>query len=229
LEGHLQKVELFRNIPTHWLPSVFQSFPVSERDKSKALLYYKEHAREYNQYAARGWLKELRVRERSLILQFADFKHAGKTMIDVGCGGGFYSMAAKRAGMKVCAVDAVPAMLENLKGKVDEIRLLGIESIRLEKSFDLVLCAGVLDFVKNPERSFKNLCNLVSPQGKLVILVPKTGLCGIFYRLEKKTSGINVNLYTSQWLVQNADRNRFSIEQMKSPLPFNLAAVFRPT
>lgn len=224
----MEKVEINRNLPFHWFLSVFQPFPVSDKDKCNALHYYNEHAREYNQYAARGWLKALRIRERSQVLQFANFREAGKTMIDIGCGGGFYSLAAKRAGMEVCAVDAVPAMLDNLKGKVDEIRHMDLESIRLEKTYDLVLCVGVLDFVKYPEVSFHNLCKLVSSNGKLVVLVPKTGFYGMIYRLEKKSTGINVNLFTSQWLIQNAAENGMEAEQMISPLPFNIAAVFRP-
>jgi uncharacterized protein (TIRG00374 family) len=212
-----------------WLSHfTYYSFRVSEDDKNKALEHYEQKARGgYNQIVERGMLKGLRDRERNMVLDFADLKNAGKTMIDVGCGGGFYALEAKRQGMHVCAVDAVPAMLENLLHQVDQVQLSDIESMDTQKKYDLVVCAGVLDFVRNPSKSFENLCSLVAPDGKLVILVPKTGLGGLAYRFEKKCSGINVNLYTRRWLAQQAENNGLELVKTGYPLPYNLVGMFK--
>src|SRR5712691_1669458 len=94
-------------------------FRVREQDKQRALAYFATHWREYGQQLQRGPLKAFRERERDAVLRLADFQ-SGETMLDVGCGNGLYALEAKRRGMWVCAVDAVPEMVASIPSPVDE-------------------------------------------------------------------------------------------------------------
>jgi ubiquinone/menaquinone biosynthesis C-methylase UbiE len=205
--------------------SLGKAFRVRKDDKMKALKYYESLSKDYNSAVEHGVLRYLRTRERRAVLAFADFV-PGKSMIDVGCGGGFYALAAKKAGMRVCAVDASPGMVERLVGRVDETHVADIEALDLGKSFDRVICAGVLDFVTSPEAAFRNLSRLVAPGGRLVILVPSSSLGGLIYRAEKMFSGISVNLFSMRWFADMAREGGLSIVDSARPLPTNVVVHF---
>jgi 2-polyprenyl-3-methyl-5-hydroxy-6-metoxy-1,4-benzoquinol methylase len=204
------------------------NFRVKDLHKARAFDYYRRLADNYDHSVSSGPLRFLRRRERSAVLGLADFQQ-GHTLLDVGCGGGFYSLNAKAAGMRVTAADIVPEMIERLRGKVDEQLLLDIEAGRspLQRAFDRVICTGVLDFVLDPERAFLNLCQWVTPEGKLVILVPRVGWGGKYYRLEKKLFGIEVNLFTCEWLDQIAQRAGMRRVARINPLPNNMALLYQ--
>ncbi len=199
-------------------------FQVQERDKQRALEYFAVRSKHYYRCVERGPLKFLRDRERKAVLRFAELAAPG-TLLDVGCGQGFYATHAKRLGMKVCALDATPGMLVRLADEVDEVRLGDIETFRPEQEFDRVICAGVLDFVLDPERAFLNLSRLVAPGGRLVLLVPRSGLGGLLYRLEKLTAGFRINFFDLHWFRQVAARTLLRVVGWSNPLPTNLAIL----
>ncbi|MFM8269162.1 MAG: class I SAM-dependent methyltransferase, partial [Pseudomonadota bacterium] len=148
---------------------------------------------------------------------------------DVGCGAGFYALEAKKRGLIVHAVDMSPQMVKKLENQVDKVHVFDIESIPTEQKFDRVICAGVLDFVKNPELAFSNLCQLVAPGGRLVVLCPRQGLGGLYYRCEKYFVGIRVNLFKSDWLSSLASKHGLKLAQISYPLPTNMALLFTRT
>ena len=92
------------------------------------------------------------------------FKHAlpsdlsGKTVLDIGCNGGFYSIEMKRRGAsRVVAIDSDVRYLEQARfaAKVSnveiEFRQLDIYNIaELKEKFDLVLFMGVLYHLRHP-------------------------------------------------------------------------------
>jgi 2-polyprenyl-3-methyl-5-hydroxy-6-metoxy-1,4-benzoquinol methylase len=202
------------------------NFRVQSRHKTRALNYYRRLAKDYDQIVSSGPLKFLRRREREAVLRLSEFQEK-KTLLDVGCGGGFYSLSAKAAGMRVTSADIVPEMIERLRGRVDEELLLDIEKPQLQKKFDRVICTGVLDFVMDPEQAFLNLCQWVAPSGRLVVLVPRVGWGGTYYRFEKRIFGIEVNLFNCDWLDQVADRAGLVRKDRIDPLPNNMALLYQ--
>src|SRR5262249_51164447 len=161
-------------------------------DKQRALRYYAIRSHSYGRSCEEGMLRSLRRKERKLMTRFAAFA-PGLTMIDVGCGPGFYALQAKRNGMTVCAMDAVSTMLDHLRDRVDQVYVADLENFPCELRYDRVVCAGVLDFVVDPERSFRRLSSLVAAGGRLVVLAPKEGLFTWLYSAEKRLAGIHVN------------------------------------
>jgi SAM-dependent methyltransferase len=146
-------------------------------------------------------------------------------MLDIGCGNGLYALEAKRRGMWVCAVDVVPEMVASIPSPVDEVHVADVENFRPGDQYDRVICAGVLDFVREPKRAFLNLCRLVAPGGKLVILVPRIGIAGLFYRFAKLRLGIRVNLYSVAWFRRVSVETEVSVNSWSSPLPHNIAML----
>lgn len=205
--------------------SVSEGFQVNAQDKQRALDYYDHISGHYDQIVSIGFLKWFRNREKQAILSLADF-HSPGTLIDVGCGDGFYSIAAKKAGFQVTSVDAVPSMLEDLKDKVDQVLLADVENLKLDRQFDRVLCLGVLDFVVNPSQAIIHLCQLVAPGGRLVLFVPRVSWASWIYRFEKRQSGIRVNLYTVDWIQKRVEKEGLKLKGKKFPLPIHMVLAF---
>ncbi|HYZ90442.1 MAG TPA: class I SAM-dependent methyltransferase [Myxococcales bacterium] len=191
-------------------------------EKKRALSYYSRIADGYHRRVARGPLSPLRQRERAAVLELARLI-PGLSLADVGCGSGYYALEAKRRGLHVCAIDAVPEMLAQLDGDVDEVRLFDLDSLGPWRAFDRVICAGVLDFVANVEQAFANLCALVAPGGWLVVLAPCAGPGGWLYRAEKALFGLRVNLFEPAWLQDRARKHGLRPGELRRPLPGNVA------
>ena len=196
-------------------------------DKAHAIRHYEERARHYDRTISRGFLRRLRVRERQAVLHLAALDDPSKrTVIDMGCGGGFYSRAAKRAGKWVHAVDAAHGMVESVRADVDVAEVADLETFVPERTYDVVICCGVLDFVARPAEAFDNLCQLRAPGGRLVVLLPRAGAGSLLYRMEKRLYGLDVNIYHRDWLVQRARWRGLELTGCRQPLPFNMALLF---
>src|SRR5664280_320438 len=219
-----------------WFARPRREFRVTADDKARAFRYYDSRAHNYNQAVARGPLQYFRHRESSAILGLANFGRPGtRTMIDVGCGGGAYAMAAKAAGMHVTATDISSRMIAAVRNKVDESFISDLDSLEENRKFDIVVCSGVLDFVLSPATAFRNLCSLVDERSCLVVLVPRAGWAGFIYRLEKRILGnMHVNLYQSAWFAAHARQHGLCLTDERHPLPINMVLRFerrspRPT
>jgi tRNA (mo5U34)-methyltransferase len=83
---------------------------------------------------------------------------SGKTVLDVGCNAGFFSLEMKRRGAaRVVGVDSDPrylaqaALASEVSGQVIELRELSVYDVaRLGEKFDVVLFMGVLYHLRHP-------------------------------------------------------------------------------
>jgi len=203
-----------------------KEFRVRTEDKEKAINYFESISENYNQTVSRGILKLARDRERQSVLKLAELNRPGTTLADVGCGAGFYSIYAKNQGMVVHSFDSSPGMIKKLASQVDHAQVVDIETMDTSHQFDTVICAGVLDFVLQPEKAFSNLCKLVAPKGRLVVMCPRVGIGGLFSRLEKFFFGIRVNLYQAVWLSHLASREGLTLTKTTHALPVSMTLLF---
>lgn len=96
--------------------------------------------------------------------KFRRFAHAlptdlrGKSVLDIGCNGGFYSLEMKRRGAaRVVGIDSDPAYLAQARFAAEvtgldvELRLLDVYDVAsLRERFDVVLFMGVLYHLRHP-------------------------------------------------------------------------------
>ncbi len=202
-------------------------FRVAPVDKRRAMEHFEGLAPAYDDRVARGPLVMLRRREHDAVLRLARFDgRSARTVLDVGCGGGFAALAAKRRGLRVTAVDFSPAMVEKIRPHVDEAWVADIERLDVSRTWDIVVCAGVLDFVLDPERAFANLAAVTAPGGRLVVQAPDAGMFGLLYRLEKKFSRIEVNLFSLDWFKAQARKCGLRIRANLLPQPVSRVLLF---
>ncbi len=97
----------------------------------------------------------------------------GKTVLDVGCGGGILSESMALKGAKVTGVDLGEkalkvAQLHSLESGVEvSYRLVSVEELAAEKpeSFDVVTCLEMLEHVPDPASVVHACAKLVKPGG----------------------------------------------------------------
>ncbi len=97
----------------------------------------------------------------------------GKTVLDVGCGGGILSESIAEKGAKVTGIDLGEkalkvAHLHGLESGVDvDYRLIAVEKLAEEQpeSFDVVTCLEMLEHVPDPASVVRACAALVKPGG----------------------------------------------------------------
>jgi ubiquinone/menaquinone biosynthesis C-methylase UbiE len=114
----------------------------------------------------------------------APYVHEGMTVLDVGCGPGFFSIElAKMVGRrgKVIAVDLQEAMLEKFRNKIrgteleERIKLVKCDKDRLNVSerIDFGLVFFMVHEVPDKERFFKELKSILRDTGQILLVEPR--------------------------------------------------------
>ena len=98
---------------------------------------------------------------------------SGKTVLDVGCGGGILAESMAASGATVTGIDLADKSLQVAKlhllesGKQVEYRKIAVEELAAEKPehFDVVTCMEMLEHVPNPAGVVTACAKLVKPGG----------------------------------------------------------------
>lgn len=117
------------------------------------------------QTAVLDWITELRLPASSQILE-------------VGCGAGMLTAELARAGYRVDAVDAVPAMVEltrqnalsnGVAGQVTA-SLADVHALSFpDGKFDLVIAIGVIPWLHDEARGLSEMQRVLKPGGRLIV------------------------------------------------------------
>jgi SAM-dependent methyltransferase len=180
---------------------------VSSADAAGAVrAYFDAQAAGYSGQSARGAWAMIRRAEARAVLDTGG-PLDGKSFLDAGCGAGFYSGLARAAGAKeVWGVDFSDAMVASYREAGFEGRVGDLGDFDLGRRFEVVLCAGALEFVPDPARVFERLKAHLEPQGRLVILAPRRCLAGRLYRRFHRGHGVEARLFSPQDLDALAER-----------------------
>ena len=101
----------------------------------------------------------------------------GKTVLDLGCGGGADVVAYEELGaVSVYGIDSSEAMVEEAKKIVRKPELLGVGDIENlsfdEGAFDVVAARFSMHYLENFDCAYSEIARVLKPDGKFVIVVP---------------------------------------------------------
>ena len=133
----------------------------------------------------------------------------GMTVLDVGCGPGFFSIEIakllKGTG-KVIAADLQEGMLEKVRNKIRgteleqriEVHQCAEDKIGVTERVDFILLFYVIHEVPDQERLLKELKSVLKPDGKIFIIEPKFHVSKrAFEALVERIKGIGFDIIDS--------------------------------
>ena len=165
-----------------------------------------------------------------------DFK--GQTFLDIGCGSGLFSLAARKLGAKVHSFDLDPLsvscttelkrryFLEDGKWTIDQGNVLDIAYLNSLGQFNLVYSWGVLHHTGAMWQSLENVIPIVAEGGKLYISVYNdqgdasrrwTALKKFYNQSSKPIKIFIVLIVGSLWLIRSS---LVRLMRFQNPLPF---------
>lgn len=100
-------------------------------------------------------------------------------ILEVGTAEGYLGQALREAGFThLIGLEGNPAAAQTARPFYSELVQSDLESWEPSQStgpFDLILCADVLEHLKDPWRALEKLSKILAPQGRLLLSVPNSG------------------------------------------------------
>jgi GT2 family glycosyltransferase/2-polyprenyl-3-methyl-5-hydroxy-6-metoxy-1,4-benzoquinol methylase/glycosyltransferase involved in cell wall biosynthesis len=158
-------------------------------------------------------------------------------VLDLGCGSGALGQYLTQT--RPCVVDGLtwsPAEAQHAQAHYRRVEVADLELVNLTELFagctyDYIVCADVLEHLRQPERVLAACRSLLSPGGKLLISVPNAGYAGLVaellqgefkYRDEGLLDRTHLRFFTRKSLQRFMGDNRWALdglELVERPLP----------
>tara|TARA_Y100000385_G_C13023436_1_gene607258 strand:- start:42 stop:644 length:603 start_codon:yes stop_codon:yes gene_type:complete len=157
--------------------------------------YFDKKSMNYNKNSnSFPWSFIRKIESREVLKLVGNLKN--KEVLDFGSGSGFYSKIVKKKNpKKIFALDASKKMLKKIKDKTIIKINQNAENLRIKKKFDLIICAGLFEFVKSPHNILKKLKISSQKNCRLIILCPSENLFAKIYKLNHSKNGLQINLF----------------------------------
>ena len=189
--------------------------------------YYDKVAKKYSRMISSGTGAALKRNERDCLMRLLSPRR-GQSVLDVGCGSGFYANLIRNTGAEVFCVDISPEMVGVVRSAGIKAEVHNVESLDLEKKFDKILCAGPLEFCRQPSRALENLRHHLRTEGCMVLSVLSVSVMGFAYWLYHMSHGLRINLFSLPRIAHLLKQAGFMIEAVEKPTCFMYVIRARP-
>jgi 2-polyprenyl-3-methyl-5-hydroxy-6-metoxy-1,4-benzoquinol methylase len=129
----------------------------------------------------------LAARDRRILLALLA-PRPGERVLDVGCGAGAHARLLAARGLAVTCIDLEPEVVARVAPSVAEALVGDLDELSLGRSFERVVCWGVLEYARDPESALARLAAHVAPGGRLAVQVPERSAAGRIYRLARRAA-----------------------------------------
>ena len=181
--------------------------------------YYDKKASTYNLEKTHGFLSRFVQREQEVLQRFLDIQK-GDSVLDVGCGEGFYSRLIREKGGEPFGVDISPGMIASYRREGFEGAVLDIVESGVDRKFHKVFCGGSLEFTSNPELALRHMSQSLEMGNSLVLLYPRLNPGGLLYRLYHLSHGMWIHLFSDQRITAMLHRSDLEIVSLEKPTFF---------
>lgn len=154
---------------------------------------------------------------------------SGERLLDLGCGAGHYTRHFLRNGAAhVTAVD----FSEKMISKLTDQRVTGIVADATNAQFDEVfsgiVCAGLLEFVFEPEAVLRNARKFVLKDSRMICLVPPASWAGQLYRCFHRANRMRINLFSNDDFKSICRNAGWEIDAKVSVFPYSNVYRLKP-
>lgn len=195
--------------------------------------------RDYGPYTRTKFVHKLRI-YFTFNKIFKENNYLKKTILDIGCNKGTYSIIFRSRKFDVDAFDICdlsPAINLAKKYNMDvNFFNMSAEDINLTKKYDFVFCSEVLEHLNNPEKALKSINKVCRKNTKIIISMPNViSIYGILKFIQEYISSIfNISKVDSHQkfpflrVLRMFRKNRYDIKVLGSVyfLPMNLFEKF---
>lgn len=100
----------------------------------------------------------------------------GKSLLDAGCGTGWFSAEAARRGAKVTSMDLGPGLLAQVEKKCNSERVVGsiLEMPFDNNTFDYVVSSEVIEHTPDKAKAIQEIYRVLKPNGIAVVSTPNS-------------------------------------------------------
>ncbi|MEK6955273.1 MAG: class I SAM-dependent methyltransferase, partial [Nanoarchaeota archaeon] len=184
---------------------------------------FQDVSSDYDSSRSSGFLGKHVNKERKLVLEFLNPKK-NDVILDAGCGTGFYSLYSRSKGASVIGIDSSQTAISVYNSKGLNGFIGDIENISFDKQFNKILCAGALEFTKNPSKAISCFSKSLKKNGIIVLVYPRNNFFGILYKLYhlsglyfipygklKLSKPVNIHLFSNNKISSLMENNGFKI------------------
>ena len=124
----------------------------------------KKHFTTYRESSSTSEIKE--------VLKQISWK--SKTVLDVGCGTGFFAFSAAKRGACVLGIDFSEEAIEiaNSQYLHKNLKFKSIDVSKIKEKFDVIVSNGTLEHMDDPLKTLKLFKKHLNPNGKIIITSP---------------------------------------------------------
>lgn len=177
--------------------------------------------------------RDIQTGEHTSLSMLAARIRAGARVLDLGCGSGAIGrhLAARDAtaaspidGLTISPEEAALAAPHYRRVEVADLDTCNLAALFPAASYDVIICADVLEHIRQPERVLHASRSLLAPNGQLLLSVPNAAYCGLvadlmqgefLYRDEGLLDRTHLRFFTRQSLLRFMADAHWAIESLE--------------
>lgn len=153
---------------------------------------------------------------------------SGLSVLDLGCGAGYYShLALSRGAAKVYAVDFSPKMISTIKHPNIHTILADCALVDAGKMFQCMIVAGLLEFVPRPLDILRNSRLMAEKDCQLGLLVPEKNHLSKLYASYHRRNGLEINCFGVSEIEALAEGSGWVVSKQLYVWPFTSVYCLR--
>ena len=176
------------------------------------------------------YFRSIHANEKSSLSLLASHIPPRSVVLDLGCGSGALGEYLKKNcncetdGVTLNQTEAAHAQKYYRQIEVANLETADLTSLFPSQSYDAIVCADVLEHLRQPERVLSACRKLLRPQGKLLLSVPNAAYCGLVaelmqgefrYRNEGLLDNTHVRFFTRKSLCRFMAENQWALEPLE--------------
>lgn len=177
------------------------------------------------------YLRTIQADERTSLSVLASHIHSQASVLDLGCGSG--ALGQYLSETRSCVSDGLTWSQREAdharpfyrKVVVADLEQCDLNTVFGSSRYDYIVCADVLEHLRQPERILDACRSLLKPSGQLLISVPNAGYCGLIaellqgefrYREEGLLDKTHLRFFTRRSLTRFMDEHQWKMQTLET-------------